>query len=59
MPSEVFLGRDLIHTRPSYAEVKPAGRLIRACVICPASPGSGGVNLLRPRRDLLDHWWRS
>jgi len=51
--SEVFLGRDLIHTRPSYAE--STGRQIDSHVRQLAQQAlDQAVNLLRPRRDLLD-----
>jgi len=46
--SEVFLGRDLIHTRPSYAE--STGRQIDSQVrqLAQASPGSGGEPAASP-----------
>lgn len=51
--AEVFLGRDLIHTRPSYAET--TGRRIDAQVRALSQEAlERAVAELEPRRDLLD-----
>jgi cell division protease FtsH len=51
--AEVFLGRDLIHTRPSYAE--STGRRIDAQVRALSREAlDRAVAELQPRRDLLD-----
>lgn len=51
--AEVFLGRDLIHTRPSYAET--TGRRIDAQVRALSQEAlDRAVAELEPRRDLLD-----
>jgi cell division protease FtsH len=51
--AEVFLGRDLIHTRPSYAET--TGRRIDAQVRALSQEAlKRAVAELEPRRDLLD-----
>ncbi len=51
--AEVFLGRDLIHTRPSYAET--TGRRIDAQVRALSQDAlDRAVAELEPRRDLLD-----
>ncbi|NCG16272.1 MAG: ATP-dependent zinc metalloprotease FtsH [Synechococcales cyanobacterium H12SWP_bin.12] len=51
---EVFLGRDLIHTRPSYAE--STGKAIDACVRQLASQAlDEAIALLEPRREVMDH----
>lgn len=51
--SEVFLGRDLIHTRPSYAEA--TGKVIDEQVRILASEAlQKGVNLLSSRREIMD-----
>ena len=51
--AEVFLGRDLIHTRPSYAET--TGRRIDSQVHDLAQQAlDQALDLLRPRRELLD-----
>lgn len=50
---EVFLGRDLIHTRPSYAE--STGKAIDACVRQLASQAlDEAIALLEPRREVMD-----
>ena len=51
--SEVFLGRDLVHTRPSYAE--STGREIDGQVRALAKDAlAQAVALLQPRRDTMD-----
>ena len=50
---EVFLGRDLIHTRPSYAE--STGKAIDACVRQLAIQAlNEAIALLEPRREVMD-----
>ena len=51
--SEVFLGRDLIHTRPSYAEStgKVIDEQIRALAV---EALEQAINLLSPRREVMD-----
>ena len=50
---EVFLGRDLIHTRPSYAE--STGKAIDACVRQLAIQAlDEAIALLEPRREVMD-----
>ena len=50
---EVFLGRDLIHTRPSYAE--STGKEIDACVRQLAIQAlDDAIALLEPRREVMD-----
>jgi len=50
---EVFLGRDLIHTRPSYAE--STGKAIDACVRQLAIQAlDDAIALLEPRREVMD-----
>ena len=50
---EVFLGRDLIHTRPSYAE--STGKAIDACVRQLAIQAlDAAITLLEPRREVMD-----
>ena len=51
--SEVFLGRDLIHTRPSYAEStgKVIDEQIRALAVDALEQA---INLLSPRREVMD-----
>ena len=51
--SQVFLGRDLIHTRPSYAE--STGKIIDQQVRTLASEAlKRAVNLLSSRREIMD-----
>nr|WP_244281876.1 ATP-dependent zinc metalloprotease FtsH [Synechococcus sp. UW140] len=51
--NEVFLGRDLIHTRPSYAE--STGREIDEQIRSLAKDAlSEAIALLEPRRDIMD-----
>ena len=51
--SEVFLGRDLVHTRPSYAE--STGREIDGQIRALAKDAlAQAVALLQPRRDTMD-----
>jgi cell division protease FtsH len=50
---EVFLGRDLMQTRPSYAE--STGKAIDACVRQLAIQAlHEAINLLEPRREVMD-----
>ncbi len=50
---EVFLGRDLMQTRPSYAE--STGKAIDACVRQLATQAlNEAINLLEPRREVMD-----
>nr|WP_255476421.1 ATP-dependent zinc metalloprotease FtsH [Synechococcus sp. SYN20] len=50
---EVFLGRDLIHTRPSYAE--STGKAIDGCVRQLAIQAlDEAIALLEPRREVMD-----
>ena len=50
---QVFLGRDLIHTRPSYAE--STGKAIDACVRQLAIQAlDEAIALLEPRREVMD-----
>ena len=49
----MFLGRDLIHTRPSYAE--STGKAIDACVRQLAIQAlNEAIALLEPRREVMD-----
>ncbi len=50
---EVFLGRDLVHTRPSYAE--STGKAIDLCVRQLATQAlQEAISLLEPRREVMD-----
>ncbi len=50
---EVFLGRDLMQTRPSYAE--STGKAIDACVRQLAIQAlNEAIDLLEPRREVMD-----